>query len=493
MRTISLCSILFVLFVTSFYAQELKLASPFQEHMVLQQNMPLSIWGEAKPGAIVTVLINDTSVNVETNLNGEWQVKFPSQKAGGPYSFEVMSNTESIHFKDVMVGEVWICSGQSNMQMGYNNIPNIKALEKLAGNIRTLEIQRTVSFEEQEYLNGEWQIGNPSSAVAFSFAHYLQKSLDVPVGIILTSWGSSSIEGWMPRAMTKQLPHFKTMMNVFDADSIKHKRIDEILAKGKERTTKEDIYLRTQPNIIFNSMLNPIIPISCRGLVWYQGEANAKSIEAMQQYGVTLPLWVKYLRKLWNSKEFQFLGVSLPGFVGKKENKNNPSAEHPNEPSWAWFRESQYKILELPNTGIITTIDLGEAHDIHPKDKLPIGKRLAHMAIKTMGDKEMVVEGPSVSDIAISRKSITISYKDAKGLKTTDGNSPLAFWLTDDSKNWHPAESKIKGEKIVLTSSQVKHPLYFRYAFSAKPKVNLINELGLPARPFRSDNFKVVP
>ncbi|MEO9894157.1 sialate O-acetylesterase [Aurantibacter sp.] len=493
MRTYSLQIVFFLLSVTTFFAQELKLGSPFQEHMVLQRDMPLNIWGEAKPDAMISVFIDGVSVKTQTNSKGEWQVVIPSQKAGGPYSFKVESETDSIVFNDVMVGEVWICFGQSNMQMGYNNIPDIKALEAVAKNIRTLQVERTVSFDEQKYVNGEWKIENPASAVAFSFAHFLQESADVPVGIILTSWGSSSIEGWMPRAMTKQLPHFNSIMNDFDADTAKQKRIVEILAKGKERTTKEDIFLRTQPNIIFNSMLNPLIPISCRGLVWYQGEANTKSIEAMLQYGESLPLWVKHLRKLWENKELQIMGITLPGFVGNKKNKNNPSAEKPDDLSWAWFRESQYKLLELSNAEMITTIDLGEAHDIHPKDKLPIGKRLALMAEKTFINKDITAEGPKLNDVIISSKSITIMYENAKGLKTNDGNSPLAFWLANDTKEWHKADAKINGETIVLTSSKVKHPLYVRYAFSAKPEVNLVNEADLPAQPFRTDSFKPVP
>lgn len=471
------------------FAQELKLGSPFQEHMVLQRDMPLAIWGEAAPDSLVSVKLGKDTINTNANAEGTWKAILPSRKAGGPYNFIVSSGTESIKFVDVMVGEVWICAGQSNMAMHYKNIPDIQELETSAKNIRTFNIQRTVAFTEQKNLAGEWKIGNPPSAVAFSFAYFLQQAADVPVGIILTAWGSSSIEGWMPRSMTGQLPHFKTMMANFDSDTLKQKRIRDILEKGADRTTKEDIFLRTQPNIIYNAMLKPLAPISCRGLIWYQGEANSKSIENMLQYGETLPLWVEHLRKLWDNEQLHFFGVTLPGFVGKKDAKNNPSPENPEDFSWAWMRESQYKILSLSNTQMANTIDLGEKYDIHPKDKLPIGKRLALLAKKSTLDRDVVAHGPSLKNIEILDNSIILSFDNAVGLKTIDGREPAAFWLANESRKWFPAKAKIQGQTIVLASSKIELPLYVRYAFSAKPRVNLINSDGLPAIPFRTDRF----
>jgi len=490
MRTFCFNTFLILFSISSLFAQELKLGSPFQEHMVLQRNMPLAIWGEAAPNAKVTIHLGKDVTSTIANVDGEWQANLPSRKAGGPYGFTVNSGAASVKFSDVMVGEVWICAGQSNMAMQYKNIPEILKLEASAKNIRTFEIQRTVAFKEQKYLQGEWKIGNPSSAVAFSFAYFLEQAADIPVGIILTAWGSSSIEGWMPRNMTEKLPHFEAIMANFDADTLKQERIIEILKKGMDRTTKEDIFLRTQPNVIYNAMLKPLAPLSCRGLVWYQGEANATSIKKMAQYGETLPLWVEQLRKLWDNEYFQFLGVTLPGFVGKKNADKNPAPENPDDVSWAWMRESQYKILKLPYTQMVTTIDLGEMFNIHPKDKLPIGKRLALLAQKAVLDSTVMADGPSLKNLEISGNSIIVNYNDSIGLKTVEGKMPTAFWLADESGNWYKAKAKVNGQSVVLNSSKVKKPLYVRYAFSAKPEVNLVNSVGLPARPFRTDDFE---
>ncbi len=480
-----------VLLISSF-AGSLRLGSPFQEHMVLQREMPIQVWGETTPEASVKISLGEFTVTTKADSNGVWKTNLPSQKAGGPFQFSVNSNSESVSFNDIMIGEVWICSGQSNMFMGYDQIPDIKALEADAKNIRTFKVKNTVAFSEQNYLDGEWKIENPGSAVAFSFAYFLQKASGVPVGIILTSYGSSSIEGWMPRDMTEKLPHFKAIMDEFDADTDKKKRIDSILTAPGNRKTPDDIFLRTQPNILYNAMMKPLAPYSCRGIVWYQGEANSKTMEAKLQYGTTLPLWIERLRKEWGTDNLHFLAVMLPGYGGDLMKKQNPDSliESPSADSWAWIRESQFKALALHNTAIANTIDLGDASNIHPKDKLPVGQRLALLAEHYTLGRPVLAEGPVLEKATVRKNTIVVRYSNSKGLKTTDGKAPAAFWLADNSGKWVQADATIKGETIVLKSKKLPHPLFVRYAFAAKPEVNLVNEAGLPARPFRTDQFQ---
>jgi sialate O-acetylesterase len=484
--------IVFLVFLFSgAFAGELRLGSPFTEHMVLQRALPITVWGEAAPNAEVFISLWNEKVSVKANSAGDWKATLPAQKAGGPYSFSVSSGDESYAFNDVMIGEVWICSGQSNMFMSYKQVPKIDTLRATAKNIRAFQFKNTVAFEEQKYIDGEWQLEVPNSAVAFSFAYFLQEAADVPVGIILTCWGSSSIEGWTPRDMTEKLPHFKSIMEKFDADAERKAKIDSIL-NVEERTTRGDIFLRTQPNIIYNAMMKPFVPYTCRGMVWYQGEANANKIDGMLQYGETLPLWIQRLRQDWKGQDFQFLGVMLPGY-GKQLQPlelTDSLMESPEALSWAWMRESQCKALALPNTGIVTTIDLGLKTNIHPIDKLPVGQRLALMAQKNTLGTKVLADGPVLKNISQKGNLIVITYENASGLKTKDGEAPKAFWLADDSQKWVKAEARIKGNKVILSSSELKHPLYVRYAFSAMPKVNLVNAAGLPARPFRSDNFQ---
>ena len=473
-------------------ASSLRLGTPFQEHMVLQQKMPLTIWGEAIPNAVVTIRFAKEKTQVRANAQGDWKAILPQQPAGGPFLFEVVSEKERIAFTDVLVGEVWICSGQSNMVMPYKGIANIEALKPTAKDIRTLHIENTVSFDEEKYAGGEWKVSNPASAVAFSFAYFLQQAANVPIGIIQVAWGSSSLEGWMSRDLTAQLPHFAQVMNDFDRDKAMRERIDSILAKGKKRNTKEDILLRTQPNILYNAMMKPLAPLTVRGLVWYQGEANAKSIESMLQYGTSLPIWIKHIRQEFQNENMYFLGVMLPGFKGLIDlNAEGESAlDDANNPSWAWMRESQLKALDLPHASVATTIDLGDKNNIHPSDKLPVGQRLALLAQKNTLRLKVLEEGPVFKNFKREKNSLVIRFYNSRGLKTTDGKDPEAFWIADASGKWVKAQAEIKEGKVHVSAKSIVNPRYVRYAFSSKPKVNLVNDSGLPARPFRTDPFK---
>lgn len=482
--------LLFVLMTQGVFASTLRLASPFTNSMVLQRNLPIQVWGEAEPGSELTIYLNNREVSTISDKDGKWKATIPKQKAGGPYRFTVESGSEKIELNDVMIGEVWICSGQSNMFMSYRGIPELVELKDRAKEIRTFTFKNSVAFTEQEYIDGEWEKEVPNSAVALSFAYHLQEAIDVPVGIILTSWGSSSIEGWMPRDMVDELPHFRSIMSEFDNDIDKRAKIDSIMAL-ESRSVRGDIILRTQPNIIYNAMMKPFAPYSCRGVVWYQGEANAGKISKMEQYGRSLPKWILRLRKDWSDQEFHFIGVMLPGFGGqlKPLELTDSLMQSPEALSWAWMRESQCKALELPNTAIANTIDLGLKTNIHPKDKLPVGQRLALLARESCLNENIIADGPIFKSVRVRKNSLVVNFKSAKGLKTIDNKSPKAFWICDSSGEWVEADAKISGSSVILSSVKVDEPKYVRYAFSAMPRVNLVNEVELPARPFRTDNF----
>lgn len=485
--------ILFILLfsIGSLFSNDLKLGSLFQEHMVLQRNMPINIWGQSLPNKLVKVALGNKMVSVFSDENGNWKVVLPKLKAGGPFKFSVISEKEQINFTDVLIGEVWVCAGQSNMVMPHLNIPEIHKLDALSKNIRTFEVPRTASFtKEKDIEKGVWALANPSAAVAFSFSYFLQKNAGVPVGIILTSWGSSSLEGWLPKDLTKDLPHFKTMMENFEADQPKKQRITSILNSKGERKRKDDIFLRIQPNVIYNAMLNPLIPYTCRGLVWYQGEANSGTKKGMFQYRETFPLWVAYLRKQWQQSPLEFVVVALPSFIGKTNKKPRFNAENPTEDSWAWMRESQYSFDEIKNVQVVNTIDLGEAFNIHPKDKLPVGERAALLAEKATFNNKVVANGPIFKNYKVRKNEIIIKFSDAKGLRTIDGTSPRGFWISDKNQKWHQATAIIKGKKVIVKTEDIESPMHVRYAFSAKPNVNLVNKAGLPTRPFRTDTFK---
>ena len=466
---------------------ELNVASPFSDNAVLQRDIPVPVWGTAKPGTAVKVEFAGQKKSSTADDKGRWKIQLePMAANASPQKLSVSSAKSKVAFSNVLVGEVWICAGQSNMQMSYKAVPEIKALMPSAENIRWFSVPKTVAFTKQDQCEGQWLDQPPDSAVAFAFAHFLEEAADVPIGIFQASWGSSSIEGWMPKDLTQKLPHFKKQMKAFDADTKKLTRIKELLAGPKPWNRKNDIFLRTQPNIIYNAMIHPLAPYACRGLVWYQGEANAKSIDAMLQYDDSLNAWIQRYRQQWGQDDFHFLGVMLPGYAHKV--KEGP--KHPGARSWAWIRESQLKALELQQTAIANTVDLGQANNIHPKDKLPIGKRLALLAARDTLGQDVQAQGPVMNRVEVKGAQLVVHFDHAKELKTLNGNAPAGFWLADDSKKWVKAKTKLSGKTVTLSSPELKKPLYVRYAFAGKPEVNLVNGADLPAYPFRTDTFK---
>ncbi|MGJ8639880.1 MAG: sialate O-acetylesterase [Opitutaceae bacterium] len=497
-RFLSLCAILCASAMSA--VASLELASPFNDHMVLQRDMPVPVWGSADVGARVTVEFAGQKHSTVADADGRWQVELDAMVGSfQPRSLTVSSSKyPSIEYVDVVVGEVWICSGQSNMQMSHKRVPAIAKLIPSAKNLRTFLVKNTVAMTEQDRCKGEWVKEHPDSAVAFAFAYHLQASADVPVGIIQSSWGSSSIEAWMPRDMVATVPHFNTMMAEFDADSKTRERIAAILEAPKPWSKRDDVFLRRQTNILYNAMMHPLVPYACRGLVWYQGERNTQSMHGMLKepwfsrnsgmlkYGATLKAWMQRYRQAWGRDDFHFLAVMLPGYA--KDLEGGP--EDPSAESWAWMRESQLKALELDHTGVVNTIDLGHIKDIHPKDKLPIGKRLALLAARDTLGQDLEAAGPMMQRVESRRGELVVHFDHAAGLKTVDGNAPKGFWISDATATWVLAEAKLEGESVILSAPELPKPLYVRYAFAGKPTVNLVNAAGLPAYPFRTDSFK---
>ena len=481
----------------------LRVASLFTDQMVLQQGMTVPVWGWAKPGDGVRVSFGKQMKETKVGADGRWRLSLDSLSSSfEPTTLTVTDSTgEKISFNNVVVGEVWICSGQSNMQMETGKVPALKALLPKAENIRSFQVPNTVAFEEQETCKGEWKVGPPESAVAFGFGYFLEQSAKTPIGIIQTSWGSSSIEAWMPRDMTATVPHFETIMKEFDADSGTHKKIQEAL-DAKKWNRQQDVFLRRQPNILYNAMMAPLAPFACRGLVWYQGERNTMSMEGMPaqpwfarnsgslHYGEVLKQWITRYRKEWGNDEMNFLIVMLPGYGKSLKEGPNQGPESPTAQSWAWMRESQLQALELPHTAVANTIDLGDVKNVHPKDKLPVSQRLALLAARNTLGQEVVAEGPVKMKVEIKGDSLVVKFENAQGLATEDGSEPTGFWLADKEGKWVPAIAEIEGDSVMLNSPELKKPLYVRYAFAGKPKVNLVNAAGLPAYPFRTDDFK---
>ncbi|UMB54590.1 sialate O-acetylesterase [Lutibacter sp. A64] len=503
MKNYTFISLIFILFIYFGYSQELKPSTLFCDNMVLQQGMPVPVWGTSKPNEVITVKFANQSKSVKTGKDGKWKVVLDTLSASKIGRTMSISGSSKLTLSNVLVGEVWICSGQSNMQFPVKAVPEIVSLIPFSKNIRSFEVKRTVSFQEEENAIGTWTTTQPNSAVAFGFAYFLEAVGDVPVGIIHASWGSSSIEAWMPRDMAEDLPYFKSIMDDLDADTITHNKIKKSLNAKNSWSNKEDIFMRRQPNILYNAMIKPLAPYACRGLVWYQGERNARYLSGvpevseanwfhrvigMKEYGDVLKLWIERYRKEWQNDKMHFSIVMLPGYGKGTVANPNIDPKSPTEESFAWLRESQLKVLELPNTSVANTIDLGDVKNIHPKDKFPVGQRLALLAAKYTLGKDVVSEGPVFKEVEISNNSIKVHFKNNEGLKTSDNKAPTGFWIADVSLNWKIAAAKIEDNCVVLSNSEIEKPIYIRYAFAGKPDVNLINGANLPAYPFRTDN-----
>ena len=502
--TLIISSVLTLLAVASGTA-DVKPSSMFGNYMVLQRNMPVPVWGHASPGEKVSVSFAGQTVATTADDKGIWKLNLAPLKTSAEGRKFTISGNNTIVFKDVLVGEVWICSGQSNMQLGwgdkkdpYYSWGSVKELRSLVPDakkkpIRSFTVPTFVALTPQDNCRGKWAKSPSGSAVAFGFSYFLNKELNVPVAVITTCWGSSCIEGWMPIELTEKLPHYKAMMKRFEKKN--KKKVKALIEKGKKSgkdskswSQRENIYVRQLPNILYNAMLHPLIPYAVRGMVWYQGEANSKTVKNEIQYAESLKIWVQTLRKLWGKDNFYFLAVMLPGF-GKISGKGKKDPEYPDSASWAWMRESQMKIEKLPYTAVANTIDLGELKNIHPRDKKPLCERLALLVAKNINKKDIVAEGPAFTGFEVNGNKLIVKFKNAEGLKTLDGKSPKAFWLADKKGSWHKAEAEIKGNSVILHSSEVTKPVACRYAFAAKPKVNLVNGAGLPAYPFRTDKW----
>lgn len=482
----------------------MRLASPFTDNAILQRDMPVPVWGTGRPGAEVSIEFAGQTRTTRVNADGDWRVTLaPMSATNEPRNLRVHSCPDDlINLKNIVVGEVWICSGQSNMQMRVKSAPAVEALRPVAKNIRSFTVPNTVALTEQDFCEGAWEQTPPDSAVALAFAHFLEEATDVPVGILMTSWGSSSIEAWMPRDMAGAVPHFKTIMDEFDADRATRKRIEAILEGPRPWPKQDDIFLRRQPNILYNAMMAPLIPYACRGLVWYQGERNTQSMHGMVEtpwysrnsgmlkYGKTLKQWIQRYREAWDRPTLHFMVVMLPGYFKSLESGPQLGPEHPGTHSWAWMRESQMQALELPHTSVVNTIDLGDEKNIHPKDKRPVGRRLAQLTRRDTLGEPVVAEGPRMTSVDAVDGRLVVRFDNAAALTTVDGGPPKGFWIVDRAGQWVRAEARLEGNSVILHSSEITEPRYVRYAFAGKPEVNLVNQAGLPAYPFRTDSFE---
>ena len=620
---------------------QIKVSKLFSDHMVLQRGISNPVWGWGKPGDVVNVTIQDQMHSATCTRDGKWKVNLDPMKAGGPFVLQINVDKQNISFKDVLVGDVWICSGQSNMEWFVEESNNAKeeTAKAMDSKIRHFKIPHSHSLQSSEELDGgTWEVCSPETvgkftAVGYYFAKNLRSSEQVPIGLLNTSWGGSRIEPWMsPEALgyendlessntlgreaekktTELKERLMTIMgeiptkdvgiqngtavwagidhneegwaemslpglweekglqgldgNVWyrktieltadqaaqnavlslgkiddnDVTWVNGKKIGitnsyntsrlykvpgATLKAGKNVITvqvmdtgggggfwgdKENLFLLLgenkvdlantwkykvalvnlqnafQPNqvptILYHKMIQPILGYGIKGVIWYQGESNAGSIEDAAKYAELFPGLINDWRQRWNKGDFPFLWVQLANWL--------PAQDQPGDSNWALLRESQTKTLAVKNTAQAVIIDIGDADDIHPRNKQDVGKRLAFAARKIAYGKEGVYSGPIYKSMKIEKNRIRLSFDHVgSGLMIKKGTDQLhEFAIAGKDMKFVWAKAAIEGDEIIVWNDKIKKPIAVRYAWANNPdKANLYNAEGFPASPFRTD------
>ncbi|MFW5839743.1 MAG: sialate O-acetylesterase [Planctomycetota bacterium] len=448
----------------------------FSDHAVLQRDLPLPIWGWDTPGKEITVHLAGQRKKTAAGPGGKWLVVMDPLPAGGPHLLSVTGTGHQLR-EDIWIGEVWVCSGQSNMDWplakAHNGKQEVEAAER--PKLRLLKIPRRTARTTQWDIDASWQVCTPEtaggfSAVGYFFGRQLQDHLDVPIGLIDAAWPGGLAEAWTP----------EEALAGSDTFAVRLEQARQVSREDPDGQSKHD---PRRPAGIYNGMIAPIIPYAIAGTIWYQGESNAGRPE---EYGELLPLLIRTWRRNWGQlNDFAFYIVQLANF--------GPVPEAPNQGGWAWIREAQaHTAHRTPGSGLVVTIDAGDAGDVHPRDKQTVGRRLAGLALKRTYGFETVEAGPTYLSHRVRDSKVIIRFKSTgQGLVNRgDDENINGFVITGDGEKWHWAEARIQGDRVVVWSPQVEHPTSVRYLWATNPgPIDLYNTANLPAGPFRTDTW----
>ncbi|WP_231490892.1 sialate O-acetylesterase [Pedobacter sp. Leaf170] len=452
-----------------------KPASIFTNHMVLQQQSKVAIWGWAKPSSKLKIITswNKESYSVNTDTEGKWKVKIATPSAGGPYTIE-FNDGEKLILSDILIGEVWFCGGQSNMELpmkGYKGQPNIGSNEAILKsknpNIRLYTVPRSSITEKKDNSKAsEWKLSEPEvvanfSATAYYYGKLLHEILDVPVGIINDSFSGSSIEAWMSPEDLKPFPEIKIPSKT---DSIKE--------------------VSRTPTTLYNGMLYPVIGYGIKGVIWYQGESN---YERPDQYENLFPAMVSSWRKNWDIGEFPFYYAQIAPYNYAQLAPFHKGGKY----NSAFLRDAQRKSLsKIPNAGMAVLMDIGEENMIHPSRKKEGAERLAYLALSEIyGVKGFNAKSPLYESLTIDKNTAVVKFKDVANGLTSFSKQLSLFEIAGADKKFYPAKAVIKGSSVVVSAEEVKNPIAVRYAFKDFVIGDLFGNDGLPVSSFRTDDW----
>lgn len=459
----SLFLFLFGLALTSF--AQTKVASPFGSQMVLQQNTQVAIWGTDKPNTKITVQAGwNERASVIADKNGSWKLYIKTAKAGGPFTLKVKGSA-TVNFEDVLLGEVWLCSGQSNMEMPINGLagqPIIGSNEILLNGdnaqLRFFNVKKNTSRTPLDTCEGKWQQASPKnignfSAVAYLYGKMLQEKLKVPVGLICSSVGGTRVEAWTKKEV-----------------------LDQVGFEYKSNQNTNQAINNNDPSVLFNAMIYPLIPFAIKGAIWYQGETNrSNAAQYRKRFSAMIDSW----RKDWVVGDFPFYFVQIAPF------------EYGREFNSAYLREAQLQTFQnTSNTGMAVTLDIGEKDCIHPAQKKQVAERLAYWAFaKTYGLEGFMYSGPIYKSMSINGNKIQLEFNYAQNGVVSFGKQLNQFSIAGADKKFYPAKAEIIRGKLTVYSDEVSAPVAVRYGWENYTEAGLFNMAGLPASSFRTDNW----
>ncbi len=488
----------------------------FTDHMVLQRDVPLPVWGTARPGEAVTVTLNNQSDTATAGDDGHWQALLPPAAAGGPFTLVVAGPNNSVRLTDVLVGEVWVCSGQSNMEWRLRDtFQPTEAIAKSANDkIRLYTVKRNPAGEPQTTCEGQWSICGPDtvatfSAVGYYFGRDLQKALNVPVGLIHTSWGGTPAQAWTSRDKLRSVgslryyaEDFDRAMKDFDPEKAaaenradraryqqeleKHRRAVVDAKKEGKSAPKAPARPRMRQSpaknafaatTLYNGMIAPLLPFPIAGATWYQGESNTGQA---YEYRTLLPAMIEDWRARWG-REFPFLVVQLAPFGNSDSNGQ----------TYAELREAQLLTAQkTPKVGLAVITDVGDETDIHPAKKEPVGHRLALLARAIAYGEKVAANGPMYKAMKVEGNKAVLSFDHVGGGLECRGDKLVGFEVCGEDRKFRPAEAVVRGDTVVVSCEGIETPKAVRYGFhNYVAGLNLWNEDGLPATPFRTDSY----
>ncbi|MGN6553147.1 MAG: sialate O-acetylesterase [Verrucomicrobiota bacterium] len=502
---------------------EVRLPSIFSDHVVLQRDQALPVWGWADPGEQVTVTFGVAKAVVTTGKNGRWAVQLAPQPASSDPLTLTVSGRNTIVVQDVLLGDVWLCSGQSNMEFGLGGCNAKEDIEAAQfPTLRRIKFNHVTAEKPADQIPGRWEICTPQSApgftaVGFYFARRIQKETGVPIGLIDDNWGGTRIEPWIPPSGFEMEDSLAGIV----ADVKKREQsyrddlgkaldpLEQWIVQARKALATNGAELPVQPQIpgnpyndasfpssLYNGMIHPIVPFGIKGAIWYQGESNGGEGD---EYYAKMRALIGGWRKLWAQGDFPFYFVQLANFT-------QPNDDPAGGDGWARVRMAQLKSLEIPKTGMAVAIDLADAdnpNDIHPKNKFDVGERLALWALaRDYGKGGLVCSGPLYRSMKVEGDKVHISFASVGGglmAARKEGREPAAedasgklkrFAIAGADRKWFWADAIIDGDTVIVSSPKVPAPVAVRYGYSMNPAgCNLYNREGLPASPFRTDNW----